>query len=104
MLLGIDDVAPVEIAAPQTLHEHFGRGGVGGKGDLILIAQALDLVDVVKALGIGGIAEEEHKVNLVEGDACSDLLGTALFGVEVESDGQARRLWAGPSPPPRACP
>ena len=73
--LGIDDVAPVEVAAPQTLHQDLGRGGVGRKGDLILVAQTLDLVDVVKAAGVGGIAEEQDKVDLVEGDARADLLG-----------------------------
>ena len=40
-LLGVDDVAPVEVAAAQALHKHLRRGGVGGKGDLVLVAQAL---------------------------------------------------------------
>ena len=90
--LRVDDVAPVEIAAAQTLHEHLRRGGVGRKGDLVLVAQALDLVDVVKAVGVGRVAEKEDQVDLVEGDARADLLRAALVGVQLERDRQARGL------------
>ena len=57
-VLGVDDVAPVQIASAQSLHQHLRRGGVGGKGDLIAVAQALDLGDILKASGVIRIAEE----------------------------------------------
>lgn len=86
-LLRVDNVAPVEVAAAQTLHKHLSRGGVGSEGDLILVAQALDLVDIVKAFGVCGVAEEQHEVDLVEGDARAYLLRAALIRMEVQRDG-----------------
>ena len=50
--LWIDDIAPVKITAPQALNEHLRGCRIGCKRDLILIAQAFDLVDIVKSAGV----------------------------------------------------
>ena len=91
-LLRIDDVAPVEIAAAQALHQDLGRSRIGGEGDLILVAQTLYLVYVVEALGIGRISEEKHKVDLIEGYARADLLRAALIGMQIQRYRQSRCL------------
>ena len=90
--LGINDIAPVEVASAQSLHEHLRRCGVGGKRYLILVAQALYLVDIVKARGVGRVAEEQNEVYLVVRYSCAYLLCAALIGVHVKRHGQSRSL------------
>ena len=90
--LGIYDVAPVEVAPTQTLHQNLRRGGVRCKGDLILVTQTLDPVNIVKAVGICRVAEEQHKVYLVICDPCAYLLSAALIGVKIQCHGKSRSL------------
>ena len=92
VVFGVNKLAPVKVTAAQTLHQNLRSGGVGGKGNLILVTKALNLVYIVKALGVCGIAEEENQVDLVEGDPCANLLCAALIGVHVEGDGKTGGL------------
>ena len=72
---GIDDVAPIQIAAGQTQHQHLCRGQIAGIGDVVLVAQAIDVGDVLVGGLVAGIVEAQHQIDLVVGDAGSDLLG-----------------------------
>jgi len=90
--LGVNDISPVKIAAAQTLNEHLRRRGVGRKGDLILVTQAFYLIYIIKAAGIGRIAEKQHKVYLVISNPRTYLLSAALVGMQVKRYGKARRF------------
>ncbi len=74
------------------MDEHFGGGGVGGDGDVVLVAQVDDIAHVLVQLVAGGVVEEEDHVDLVVGDAGADLLGAALGVGQEELDGQAGGL------------
>ena len=54
---GIDDVAPVQIATGQTQHQHLRRGQIAGIGDVVLVAQAIDVGDVLIGGLVAGIVE-----------------------------------------------
>ena len=71
---GIDDVAPVEVTTGQTQHQHLRRGQIAGVGDVVLVAQAIDVGDVLVGGLVAGIIEAQHQIDLVVGDAGSDLL------------------------------
>ncbi len=67
-LLWIDNIAPVEIASTQPLNQDLCRCGIGGKGDLILVTEPLYFIDIVKALWVSRITEEQDQIDLVIGD------------------------------------
>mgnify|MGYP006914222508 CR=1 FL=1 len=75
----MDDIAPIQIAALQAVDEHLGGGNVGGHGDVVHIAQAQQghLVGLA-GLRVDGVAEEQQQVDLIAGNAGSDLLVAAL--------------------------
>ena len=55
--LRVDDVAPVQIAAFQALDQDLRRGDIAGEGDIVGVAQAGDIVDVVGEGIAAGILE-----------------------------------------------
>ena len=87
---GIDDVAPIQIAAGQTQHQHLRRGQIAGIGDVVLVAQAIDVGDVLVGGLVAGIVEAQHQIDLVVGDAGSDLLAAAVGEGQEPVDGQPR--------------
>ena len=54
-VLGIDDIPPVHIAPVHTQHQHLGGSYVGGKGDIVLVAQTGDVEQLLVHGGIIGI-------------------------------------------------
>jgi hypothetical protein len=92
-VLGVDDVAPVEVAALQTMDEHLCGGDVGGQRDVVHITQAQQrhLIGLT-GLCIDGVAEEQEQIDLVAGDAGRDLLVAALDARQESLDLQARCL------------
>ena len=54
-VLGIDDIPPVHIATVHTQHQHLGGSYVGGKGDIVLVAQTGDVEQLLVHGGIIGI-------------------------------------------------
>ena len=56
LALGVDDVAPVQVAPVQAQHQHFGGGQIAGKGDVVLVAQAGDIGNIVIGVLLVGIA------------------------------------------------
>ena len=92
------DEPPVQVAPGQAVNQHLCRGGVGGHGHIVLVAQVDNVAQVLFQLVGGGVVEEQHHVNLVVGDACADLLRAALGVGQEELNGQAgglRHLTAG---------
>ncbi len=61
-MLGIDDIAPVQIAAPQTLNQNFSRCDVGSEGDAVLVAETRDFVDKGIVLTAGSITEVRRQI------------------------------------------
>lgn len=45
-LFGIDDVAPVKVTPGKAVNEHLGGGGVGGDGDIVLVAELGKVVQI----------------------------------------------------------
>ena len=90
--LGIDDIAPVEVAAGKTHDEHFGGGDVGGEGDVVLVAELGDIGQAVVVLGTVRVAEIEDHIDLVVGDARADLLGAAVDARHEQVDRKAARF------------
>ena len=76
---GVDDAAPVQIAAGQTQYQHFRRCDVAGEGDVVLVAQAGDIGDLAGHLFVVGVVEEEDEIEFVVGNAGTDLLAAALI-------------------------
>ena len=98
LALGIDDIAPIQIAAGQTQHQHFGGGKVAGEGNVVLVTQPGDIGDILIDSLLVGVAEAQNHVDLVIGDAGRDLLAAAVGEGEEAMDGQAggiRDLLAG---------
>ena len=90
--LRVDDIAPVEVAAGKAHDEHFSGGEVGGKGDVVLVAELGDIGQAVVILRVGGVAEEEDHIDLVVGDARADLLGAAVDARHEQVDRKAARF------------
>ena len=82
LVFWVDDIAPGQVAALETLNEHLGRGHIGRKGHVVLIAQARNVVDAV-VLRDGGVAEIQDQVQLVIGNTRADLLITTLISGKV---------------------
>lgn len=73
--VGVDDIAPVQIAALQAMDEYLGRGDIGRDGDIVYVAQAQQIHFIgLMGLRADRVSEEEQQVDLVAGDARSDLL------------------------------
>ncbi len=95
----VDDIAPVQIAALQAMDEYLGRGDIGRDGDIVYVAQAQQIHFIgLMGLRADRVSEEEQQVDLVAGDARSDLL-VAPMGA-----GQKTAGCAGPWPPPASLP
>ena len=124
-VLGMHDVAPVEVAALKAVDEDFRSGDVSGQRDIVHITQTQQghLVRLA-GLCIDGVAEEQQQIDLIAGDAGRDLLVTALnpyigydnaamtvipvgtgndflknFGDDMEKFRDAENLWDGPQFP-----
>ena len=78
MIVGIDDIAPVQIAPAETLDQHLRRRHVGGEGDAVAVAEAGDLINALLGTEIVRVTEIEDEVDLVVCDAGADLLAAAL--------------------------
>ena len=90
--LGVDDIAPVQVPPLQAVDEDLRRGHIGGEGDVVLVAESGNILQIrVQIVGLG-IGEEKHHVDLVVGDAGADLLAAAVLVGEEELDRQAGGL------------
>ena len=78
--LRVDDIAPVEVAAGKAHDEHFSGGEVGGKGDVVLVAQPGDIGNISHHSLVVGVVEEEYQVEFVVCDPGADLLAAAAGG------------------------
>ena len=82
----------VQIAPGQAQHQHFGSGDVAGEGDVVLVAQAGNVGYVPGHAFVGGIVEEENQVELVIGNAGTDLLAASVGVGEEAVDVQSGRF------------
>ena len=88
----IDDLSPIQIAPLQAVDQDLRGGGVGGKGDVVLVAHLVDVLQVrVQVVGLG-VREEEDHINLVVSDAGTDLLAAAVGVGQEQPHRQARGL------------
>ena len=91
--VGVDDIAPVQIAALQAMDEYLGRGDIGRDGDIVYVAQAQQIHFIgLMGLRADRVSEEEQQVDLVAGDARSDLLVAPMGAGQKTLDAQARGL------------
>ncbi|MPM90269.1 hypothetical protein SDC9_137390 [bioreactor metagenome] len=90
--LGADNVAPVQIAPGQAVDEHLRRGHVGGDRNVILVAQAGDIVEVRVQIAGLGIGKKQNHINFVVSDSGADLLTSPVGVGEEKAHRQARGL------------
>ena len=91
--VGVDDIAPVQIAALQAMDEYLGCGDIGRDGDIVYVAQAQQIHFIgLMGLRADRVSEEEQQVDLVAGDARSDLLVAPMGAGQKTLDAQARGL------------
>jgi hypothetical protein len=55
---GIDNVAPGQVPALEALDKDFGRGNVGGEGDVVLVAEAA--YEVYVRIVLSQVPEEKY--------------------------------------------
>ena len=68
-------LAVVQVALIQTAQQYFGGCNVGGDGYTVHVTQAEQvLLDEVAAVRLERVAEEQHQIDFVAGDARRDLL------------------------------
>ena len=92
-VVGVDDIAPVQIAALQAMDEYLGCGDIGRDGDIVYVAQAQQIHFIgLMGLRADRVSEEEQQVDLVAGDARSDLLVAPMGAGQKTLDAQARGL------------
>ena len=70
-LLGVDDIAPIQVAPAQALDKDLGGGGIGGKGNLILVTEPLDLIDIQSQL-ILLVTHMQHLMDIQQMDMDMD--------------------------------
>ena len=52
--LGVDDIAPVQVPPLQAVDENLRRGHIGGEGDVVLVAEGGDILQIrVQIVGLG---------------------------------------------------
>lgn len=74
-------LAVVQVALIQTAQQYFGGCNVGGDGYTVHVTQAEQvLLDEVTAVRLERVAEEQHQIDFVAGDARRDLLDAAQRG------------------------
>ena len=73
------NVSPIEIAALETVDQHFGGSDIGSDGDIMHIAEP-EKVHIIRLMGLGvqRISEEDEHIDLVAGDTSGHLLVSAL--------------------------
>ena len=82
-----------QIAALQAMDEYLGRGDIGRDGDIVYVAQAQQIHFIgLMGLRADRVSEEEQQVDLVAGDARSDLLVAPMGAGQKTLDAQARGL------------
>ena len=51
---GVDDIAPVQVPPLQAVDENLRRGHIGGEGDVVLVAEGGDILQIrVQIVGLG---------------------------------------------------
>ena len=85
--MGIDDVAPVTVAAHKSLDKDLRGGHISGDGDGVSVAKPFYFVDLNLIGGVVGIHKIEDKIDLVVSDAGADLLAASLRA------GKAQGYW-----------
>ena len=66
--VGVDDIAPVQIAALQAMDEYLGCGDIGRDGDIVYVAQAQQIHFIgLMGLRADRVSEKEQQVDLVAG-------------------------------------
>ena len=91
-------LAVVQIALIQTAQQHLGSGDVGGNGHTVHIAQAQQVLLVqAGSIHLERVAEEQHQIHFVAGNAGSDLLYAAQLAGEITMHRQTGGLRQHPS-------
>ena len=91
-------LAVVQIALIQTAQQHLGGGDVGGNGHAVHIAQAQQVLLVqAGSIHLERVAEEQHQIHFVAGNAGSDLLYAAQLAGEITMHRQTGGLRQHPS-------
>ena len=67
-----------QIAPRHAQNQHFRRGDVAGKGDVVFIALLGNIDDFRIGLFFVGIVKAKHQIDFVIGDAGGDLLSAAV--------------------------
>lgn len=76
---GVDDVAPIHVAALEAVNKHLGGGDVGGDGNVVNVAKAQKICVVGLKIALGQrVAEKEQKIDFVAADAGGNLLVSPL--------------------------
>jgi len=76
--VGIYNVAPGQVAAAQTLHEHLRRRHVRGEGNAVSVAEAGNVVYIVLPLYVVGVTEKQNQVNFIVRNSRAYLLRSPL--------------------------
>ena len=87
-----------QIALIQTAQQHLGGGNVGGNGHAVHIAQAQQVLLVqAGSIHLERVAEKQHQIHFVAGNAGSDLLYAAQLAGEITMHRQTGGLRQHPS-------
>ena len=90
--------AVIQVALIHAAQQDLGSCNVGGDGHAVHVAQAEQvLLGDAGGICLQRVAEEQHQVHFVAGNAGSDLLHAAQFAGEIAVHGQAGRLCQHPS-------
>ena len=85
--------AVVQISLIQTTQQHLCGSNVGGNGYAVHIAQAQQILfGQAGGIGLQRVAEEQHQIHLIAGNAGGDLLYTAQLAGEVAMHRQTSSL------------
>ena len=85
--------AVVQISLIQTTQQHLCGSNVGGNGYAVHIAQAQQiLLGQAGGISLQRVAEEQHQIHLIAGNAGGDLLYTAQLTGEIAVHRQAGGL------------
>ena len=88
----IDDLSPIQITPLQTMNQDLSRCCVGSKGDVVVVAHLVDVLEVGVQIAGLGIGEEQDHIDLVVGDTGADLLAAAVGVGQEQTHRQAGGL------------